>query len=44
MWLGEVALPSTLGVTEIGEDYVLGTWRDEMDVEYVRMYSLDRGS
>lgn len=41
--LGEVALPPNLVVTEIGEDYLLGTWRDELDVEYVRMYSLDRG-
>jgi hypothetical protein len=30
-------------MNEIGEDYILGVWKDEMDVEYVRMYSLDRG-
>lgn len=42
-WLGEVAVPRALVVTDIGEDHVIGIWRDEMDVEYVRMYSLDRG-
>ena len=25
---------------EIGEDYVLGVWRDELGVEYVRLYGL----
>lgn len=28
---------------EMGSDYVLGRWRDEMDVEYVRMYTLHKG-
>ena len=27
---------------EIGENYVLGVWQDELDVEYVRMYRLIR--
>lgn len=43
-WLGEVGVPPALAITDIGADYVLGIWRDEMDVEYVRMYSLDRGT
>ncbi len=43
-WLGEVGVPSALAITDIGADYILGIWRDEMDVEYVRMYSLDRGN
>jgi hypothetical protein len=30
-------------IHDIGEDHILGVWKDEMDVEYVRMYSLDRG-
>jgi len=30
-------------VLEIGEDYVLALYRDEMDVEYVRSYPLTRG-
>jgi hypothetical protein len=39
-WLGSVSMPSGGRVSEIGEDYVLGTWQDEMDVETVRMYGL----
>lgn len=49
-WLGGVAVPpglqlEYLGIAvavgfEIGEDYILGVWRDELDVEYVRMYGL----
>ena len=27
---------------EIGDDYILGVWRDELDVEYVRMYALEK--
>ena len=49
-WLGAVATPPGLGLGtdrvpvgfEIGEDYVLGLWRDELGVEYVRMYGLER--
>lgn len=41
-WLTTIRLPPNLEVHEIGEDYVLGVWKDEMDVSYVRMYSLDR--
>ncbi|MDE2678943.1 MAG: hypothetical protein OXI76_13670 [Gemmatimonadota bacterium] len=47
-WLGTVAVPSGLqqenvGLPvsfEIGDDYILGVWRDEIGVEYVRMYRL----
>lgn len=38
--LGDVALPERLWIFEIGEDYVLGVERDELDVEHVRLYSL----
>ena len=50
-WLGSVALPPGLErgfiqyqapYMEIGTDYVLGVWRDELDVQYVRMYRLNR--
>jgi hypothetical protein len=41
-WLGDLDTPPALRITEIGTDYVLGVWRDELDVEYVRMYALDR--
>ncbi|MDE2975709.1 MAG: hypothetical protein OXU64_13470 [Gemmatimonadota bacterium] len=47
-WLGAVALPSgraglsANGGLEIGDDYVLGVWRGEQGVEYVRMYALEK--
>lgn len=41
-WLGAVAMPPGGRISEIGSDYVLGTWRDEMDVETVRMYGLQK--
>jgi hypothetical protein len=36
--------PADLLVTDIGEDYIVGLWRDDMEVEFVRAYRLDRGS
>jgi hypothetical protein len=42
--LGEVEIPPGGRVTQIGTDFVLGFWRDEMDVEEVRMYGLNRAS
>lgn len=39
---GTVSLPARFEPLEIGEDYVLGRWRDELDVEHVRMYELRR--
>ena len=30
------------GEFEIGEDYILGRWRDELEVEYVQVWSLER--
>jgi hypothetical protein len=40
VWLGEVAMPPGGRISEIGEDYVLGVWKDEMDVERIRLYGL----
>ena len=40
--LGTVDLPEGFSPTEIGQDYLLGTSRDEMGVEYVHMYRLNR--
>jgi hypothetical protein len=42
-WLGTVDLPEGLRVFEIGDDYVLGSRRDELDVERVRLHRLKRG-
>ena len=40
---GTVLLPSGIDVYEIGEDWILGRWTDDFDVEHVRVWGLDRG-
>jgi hypothetical protein len=42
--LGSVTTPAGLEVTEIGEDFVLGIWRDELDVQHVQLYELMKGT
>ncbi len=42
-WLGSVTMPRGFRVYEIGDDYVLGRWRDDLEVEHVLMYGLDKG-
>ncbi len=39
---GSVALPPGLAIFEIGADYLLGRWADELGVEYLRLYALTR--
>jgi hypothetical protein len=41
-WLGTVDMPAAFTVNEIGPDYVLGVARDSLDVQYVRMYRLEK--
>jgi hypothetical protein len=41
-WLGGFTTPSGLTVFEIGSDYLLGVYRDELDVEHVQLYGLTR--
>jgi hypothetical protein len=41
-WLGTVETPAELTVRQIGTDWVLGTAKDEMDVEHVRMYRIQK--
>lgn len=41
---GLVEMPSALGVFEIGEGYILGRSRDELGVESVQLWVLDRGA
>jgi len=41
---GLVETPSGLGVFEVGEDYILGRARDDLGVEYVQVWGLDRGA
>lgn len=38
--LARVRAPARLRVHEIGPDYVLGAWRDDLDVQHVRLYPL----
>jgi hypothetical protein len=38
--LGTIEMPPRLRVFQIGSDFVLGRWRDELDVEHVRLYEL----
>ena len=42
-WLGEVEMPSTFFPMDIGENWILGLERDEMDVEYMVLYPLQKG-
>lgn len=41
--LGEVRLPERFTPRQLGPDFVLGVSRDEMDVERVRLYRLEKG-
>ena len=47
-WLGSASMPRGLDRgagaprLEIGHDYVLGVWRDAQNVEYVRLYRLEK--
>jgi hypothetical protein len=38
--LAVVSLPKRFQLLEAGVDYVLGVWRDDFDVEYLRLHSL----
>jgi len=42
--LGTVALPSGLSVAQIGNDFVLGMWRDTLGVRLVRRHTLLRAA
>jgi hypothetical protein len=38
--LGVVEMPAGFSVYQIGSDFVLGSWRDESDIEHVSLYEL----
>ncbi len=40
--LGTLETPEHLQVRQIGVDFILGIWTDELDVSYVRVYTLER--
>jgi hypothetical protein len=41
-WLGSTRLPANFRPTDFGGGWVLGVWRDEYQVEYVRMHTVTR--
>ena len=43
-WLGTVMTPAGVRVTQIGQDFIVGTWEDEMDVPHVRLYHLEKAA
>jgi hypothetical protein len=40
--LGSVSLPDRFRPMQIGNDFVLGVWSDDLDVQHVRMYRLEK--
>ena len=42
-WLGDVGLPEGLSVLDIGGDYLLGGFTDDLDVEHLVLYELIKG-
>ena len=40
--LGALGTPRSLRIDEIGDDYVLGVFRDSVDVEHIRMHRLSK--
>ena len=43
-WLGNLSTPDGLELLDVGEDFLLGVHRDDLQVERVQLYRLDRGS
>ncbi len=41
--LGEVRTPASLRIYQIGADFVLGRWTDDLDIEHVRLYEIRKG-
>jgi hypothetical protein len=42
--VGRTTLPAVSEILEIGEDYILALHRDELEVEYVELFSLHRSA
>jgi hypothetical protein len=40
--LGSVATPARFEVLQIGTDFILGRWLDDMEVEHIRMFALNK--
>jgi hypothetical protein len=41
--LGVIELPDNLQVYQIGTDYILGVVRDELEVQFVHLYEIEKG-
>ena len=41
--LGTMSMPEHFVIRDIGDDYLLGTWTDDLEIEHVRMYELIKG-
>lgn len=42
-WLGTVRIPRRLRIEQIGPDWILARWRDELDVEHVGLIEIRKG-
>lgn len=42
VFLGRVDAPAQLEVIQIGMDFILAHWSDDMEVEHIRMYALNK--
>ncbi len=40
VYVGAVAMPHRFQPFDVGSDYVLGVWKDDLDVEHVQLYEL----
>ncbi|HEX6938561.1 MAG TPA: hypothetical protein VF158_04055 [Longimicrobiales bacterium] len=40
--MASLAMPPRFHVAQIGRDHVIGVWRDELEVQHVRVYGLRR--
>lgn len=41
-WLGDVVMPEGFSVHQVHGDSVIGTWRDELGVEFIRRYTIQK--
>jgi hypothetical protein len=42
VWLGTVALPELFTPSQIGPDFILGTWTDDLGFAHIRRYRLNK--
>ena len=41
--LGEVSVPGGFEILDVGKDYVLGRRLDDLDIEHIHLYGLQKG-